>query len=125
MLEHGLRISECLSITSVNLLGNGRIVVDGLKGSNDRIVENVSYYESLRYLKYGYPPSYFFPSRFYYYRLCVKLGIRYESPLSSKVSVTHAGRHLYVAGLRDANISTELIGNQIGHKRTRSTNFYV
>jgi integrase len=125
MLEHGLRISECLSINSKSILGNRRLLVHGSKGSEDRLLENVSYYSSLMSLLGGTPPNAFFPSRFYYYRLCVKLGIRYESSLSSKVSVTHAGRHLYIAGLRDSNVSTEQIGHHIGHKRTRSTNFYI
>jgi integrase len=125
MLEHGLRISECLSLTAVNLLGNGRIVVHGLKGSNDRLIERVSFYDSLSILKSGCLPGTFFSSRFYYYRLCIKLGIKYESSLSTKVSVTHAGRHLYVAGLRDLNVNGSLISSQIGHKSSRSTNFYV
>jgi integrase len=125
MLEHGLRISECLSMTAVNLLGNKRLIINGLKGSNDRLIENVSYYDSLVFLQYDQKPGFFFPSRFYYYRLCIKLGIKYESTLSSKVSITHAGRHLYIAGLRDLNVDGSVISNQIGHKSSRSTNFYV
>jgi site-specific recombinase XerD len=125
LLEHGLRISEVIRLDASCLLPGSRLLVRGSKRSNDRLIQSVSYSSDLFfYLKtFGRIDNVY--SRFYIYRLCKKLGISFESSISSKISVTHAGRHLFAEILNESGVSLENIQSFVGHKSSKSTQCYV
>lgn len=125
LLEHGVRITEILRIQRQDLLGHGRVLIRGIKRSNDRLLYGVSYYEALEHWLIAFTSIGEIFSRFYYYRLCVSLGIKFENGGSKKLSVTHAGRHLFAESLSAQSIELATISRSMGHKSTKSTESYV
>jgi integrase len=125
LLEHGARISEVLNLRLSDLKGCDRVMLHGLKGSDNRLIEGVSYYADLFGFLSLFPNVGCVYSRWYYYRLCNKLGIRFQSAGSTKASVTHAGRHLYVDGLSGMDIQVSDLQRVMGHKSQKSTECYV
>lgn len=124
-LDYGLRISEILNLTFSDLLPGMKVLIRGLKHSNNRIISNVFYWEYLKlFLKSNKSIGSIY-SRFYYYRLFRRLGISFEINGSSKKAVTHAGRHLNGLMLHSSGVQTEDIKTFIGHKNIKSTNFYI
>ena len=122
--REGLRVSEALSITHASLLANRWIVVKGLKGSSDRLIEDAELVGLLRDLSSVGSGLFNVFDRFYVYRLFKSLNINYSSGSSSKLSVTHAGRHLLVKNMRSMGISEELIKTKMGHVKIENTGRY-
>ena len=124
MLANGLRISEALSIDLRNSVGFKKVLVRGLKGSEDRIID-LSIIDAF-VSSWGSVPGPLFAhlDRYYVYRCFKKCGIEFKSISSSKYSVTHSLRHLHVQGLRSNNISEVIISNEIGHKNVKNTEKY-
>jgi integrase len=124
-LTYGLRISEILAITRDNLLGNGRVFINGKKRSCNRILDGFKYYEALsKFLRLFNSISQVY-SRFYYYRLFLKLGISLEIPGNQHRAVTHAGRHLLSKDILRNNIDMSDLQRYIGHKSGKSTEYYA
>lgn len=124
MFSSGLRVSEALSLDLSNYVGLNKIVIHGLKGSDDRIVD-VSLIAD--YIKStGFSSGLLFRTldRYYVYRCFKKADICFKSVKSSKWSVTHSLRHLHVQGLRSNNISESLISSSIGQKNVKNAEKY-
>lgn len=125
LLQHGLRVSEVIRISRGQLLGHGRVLIKASKGSNDRVLERVEYYEAIEHFLLCFNSLGEIFSRFYLYRLCLKMNINFENNYGKKNSVTHAGRHLYAESLSAQSVQLETISRQMGHKSTKSTEHYV
>lgn len=125
LLEHGVRITEVLRIKQHDMLGHGRLLIRGIKRSNDRVLNGVSYYEAIESFLICFTSVGEIFSRFYYYRLCLRLGIKFENSASVKLSVTHAGRHLFAESLNAQSVELATISRSMGHKTTKSTMSYV
>jgi integrase len=125
LLCYGVRISEVLCIRRQDLKGNSRVLLRGIKRSNDRVLENVLFYGPAIDFLNCFDSIGTVYSRFYYYRLCVKKGIKFDNGFGKKTSVTHAGRHLYAESLSQEKVELSTISRSIGHKSETSTLSYV
>lgn len=123
-LFYGLRISECLNITTSDVSTTGHIRVRGSKGSNDRIVIPYRFASFWQNEAKAILPIGNIYSRFWFYRQYKNLGL-YAIFGNSKVnSVTHLFRHLNILSLKDNFNETDLTRKFIGHKSIKSTMHY-
>lgn len=122
--ETGCRISECLSIKYYDVLADGRVIIRGLKGSNDRVVScsiGKSYLLHCR-LYNSWVFSNF--NRFYVYRFYKKYGVMFVSKKSKKKSVTHALRHINALNMRKAGLKSSDVSEFLGHKNLKNGKYY-
>lgn len=123
-LFYGLRISECLNITTADISKTGHIRIRGAKGSNDRIVIPYKFSSFWQNEAKALLPLVTVYSRFWFYRQYKNLGL-YAIFGNSKVkSVTHLFRHLNILSLKDNFNETNLTKQFIGHKSINSTLHY-
>jgi integrase len=123
-LFYGLRISECLNITTSDISQTGHIRIRGAKGSNDRIVIPYRFSSFWQNEAKALLPLSTVYSRFWFYRQYKNLGL-YAIFGNSKVkSVTHLFRHLNILSLKDNFNETNLTKQFIGHKSINSTLHY-
>lgn len=121
----GLRISEVLSVTSNDWLSNSKVLIRGKKKSFDRVVSVLYFGEVMRVFTKNMHSLASAGNRFYFYREMKKIGIVFKSGNSSKMSVTHAGRHLLADGIYQMGKDIELSQRTLGHKSVNSTMYYV
>jgi integrase len=122
--NNGLRISEVLNLSPDKISPAGRFMIKGLKGSNDRIINDPSISDYLLICKKNnsYPFKTF--NRFFVYRYLKSFGVKFDSIHSSKHSITSSFRH---KAIQDVNIITNKIETKsayIGHKNTKTTEHY-
>ena len=123
-LYYGLRISECLNITTADISNTGHIRIRGAKGSNDRIVIPYRFASFWQNEAKAILPIGNVYSRFWFYRQYKNLGL-YAIFGNSKVnSVTHLFRHLNILSLKESFNETDLTKKFIGHKSINSTLHY-
>jgi site-specific recombinase XerD len=121
----GCRISEILSISHRNITKDGRILVLGSKGSNNKIINPSIFKEYfLNCKKFNYDP-FNQRNRFYYYRLFKKKGLILFHQGNEKNSVTHSLRYNLVSDLQNTGFDSRVIKQFIGHKNIKSTEHYV
>jgi site-specific recombinase XerD len=122
---HGLRISEVLNITPLDITRQGRIRIKGLKGSFDRFVLS-SYYKDF-WLNSGISllPLCTTYSRFYFYREYKKLSIGAYFGNSQNKSITHYFRHAVALDSQEQYESLTDTKMVLGHKSIKSTEKYV
>lgn len=121
----GLRVSEALSIKASNVTRYGSIFVDGLKGSQSRLIHPNLY---LNFWKSVYQTKCLdisYINRFYIYRIFNKSGIFIQHAPGLNKSVTHALRYIFIANCIKMNMSTVDIQNVLGHKNINSTLHYI
>ena len=123
-LYYGLRISECLNITTSDISKTGHIRIRGAKGSSDRIVIPYRFSSFWKNEAKAILPLSNIYSRFWFYRQYKNLGL-YAIFGNSKVkSVTHLFRHLNILSLKESFNETGLTKHFIGHKSINSTLHY-
>lgn len=124
-LEGACRISEVLRVKSTDIDKLGRIVIRGLKGSNDRIVncEVAKYY--LSYCKSAGCDPFSMYNRFYIRRLYIRMGIFVRHDGCSVASVTHALRYVSAEIAQNNRESLEATQGLLGHKNVENTKLYV
>jgi len=123
-LFYGLRISECLNITTSDVSSTGHIRIRGAKGSHDRIVIPYRFSSFWKNEAVAILPLGNIYSRFWFYRQYKNLGL-YAIFGNSKVkSVTHLFRHLNILSLKENFNETDLTRKFIGHKSINSTLHY-
>lgn len=125
MLISGCRVSEALGIKTNSILANGQILLQGLKGSESRLVTPILYNEFWNNFSQDHSsiPAYY--SRFFFYRLFKKYGISAQLSANSRSSVTHVLRYIYISNLLESGVDLVAIQNIIGHKSYKSTLHYV
>ncbi len=120
----GARISEVLNINLSNINARGQMFIIGLKGGQNRLIEC---YEARDYIikcKRVHKEPFEYLNRFTAYRLLQNIGIGKVKKGNSVASVTHLFRDEYVKSVRSIAIDKEDISRSIGHKSTKSTEFY-
>jgi integrase len=122
---HGLRISEVLNITSLDITRNGRIRIKGLKGSFDRFVVSSNFTEFWTVTGQHLLPLSTTYSRFYFYREYKKLGIGAHFGNSLNKSVTHYFRHAVALDSQEKFENLTDTKMVLGHKSIKSTEKYV
>lgn len=124
-LMTGLRISEILNITAKDLKSYGRILINTLKKGKPRLVyyvDSYGYLDKCRALSVQPFANY---DRYFIYRLYKKNGIQLATKMSSKMSVTHAFRHLIAMQLAKEVESTAIVSQVLGHSSINSIANYV
>ena len=119
----GLRVSEVLNISSGDIQPDGRIIIRGLKGSENRMVFSESgrkFFLNCR--KYSIKPFADF-DRYYINREYLKKSIFIKFANSDKKAVTHCFRHLYLTNL-NSDVDTDTKRKAIGQKSINSTKHY-
>lgn len=121
---YGLRISEVLSIKLSDINDHYQVSVQRLK-REDPVIITLTFQERFihKSKKIG---GFLFDmltrySVYYTYREC---GIGFQSKYSSKLSVTHSYRHLYVKKLLEQGYSYPDIAVMLGHLEARNTELY-
>jgi integrase len=122
--NNGLRISEVLNIGPDKISHLGRFMIKGLKGSNDRIINDPSIAEYLLVCKKNncFPFKTF--NRFFIYRYLKSFGVKFDSIKSTKHSITSAFRHKAIQDLNTITSDIETKSAYIGHKNTKTTEHY-
>ena len=121
---NGLRITEALRIRYSQINPIGQVLIKGLKGSNDRIINTGSssqFFINCRRTKSD-PYPYF--SRFYVYREYKKLGLYFRFDGREKQSVTHLFRHFVIKMNKSNDVDLSTLQSFIGHKSIKSTRVY-
>lgn len=121
---YGLRITEVLSIGSIDIMRNGLIHVRGKKGSQDRYIYSQRFSNYVMFVKFNMIARICDYSRFYFYRLYKKLGIYHRFPGRDKDSVTHFFRHSILNAQKIEGMKTEDSQKFIGHRSIESTKIY-
>tara|TARA_R100000789_G_C2995341_1_gene147288 strand:- start:414 stop:1010 length:597 start_codon:yes stop_codon:yes gene_type:complete len=123
--QYGLRVSEALNLRCSQISKGGKILVNGSKGSADRIIVVP---ELARFGANSLVGDYkIFPyiSRFHVYREYKKRGISLALNGTNKRAVTHAPRHVAINEVNELSKSKEKTRQFIGHKSIKSTEHYV
>jgi len=125
LMFYGLRISEVLRIKKNDIKSTGHIIIKGLKGSNDRLIQPKYYYDFWFKNGYGFLPLVDTYSRFYYYRLFKRLGIGQKFNMNSNTSVTHYFRHNLIIELKRQGVPEHMLSSYIGHVSKKTLKYYV
>lgn len=121
---YGLRISEVLSIKLSDINDNYQVAVQRLK-REDPVVITLTFQE--RFIHASKKVNGFLfdmvtrYSVYYTYKEC---GIGFQSRYSTKLSVTHSYRHLYVKNLLEQGYSYPEIAVLLGHENEKNTELY-
>ena len=121
---YGLRISEVLSIKLADIGADYKVTVQRLK-REDPVVITLTFQE--RFIHESKMINGFLfdmvtrYSVYYTYKEC---GIGFQSKFSTKLSVTHSYRHLYVRSLLEQGYSYQEIAVMLGHLDERNTEMY-
>lgn len=120
-LKFALRISEVLNLKYSDIDFQGRAIIKGLKGSNDRIIY-VSEYPMFKNINRNSKELVFSHiNRFYVYREYKKLGIYKLLEDNSNTSVTHFNRYLSQAVIEDNSEDLRVKRQLLGHKSSKNT----
>ena len=120
-LKYALRISEVLNLRYSDIDFQGRAVIQGLKGSNNRIIY-VSEYPMFKNINRNSNELVFSHiNRFYVYREYKKLGIYKLLQDNSNTSVTHYNRYLSQASIEDKTEDLRIKRQLLGHKSSKNT----
>ena len=121
----GLRISEALNIKCNHITKDGRVMIIGSKGSNNKIITpmiNQQYFINCSIFNIS---PFYGKNRFYYYRLFKEKGLYIFRKTAENNSVTHSFRYNLVSDLRNSGIDIVDIRATVGHKNIKNTLLYV
>jgi integrase len=120
----GFRISSLLRLQSRDVMHDLSIMVKQDKGSSSILFTSVYCRDFWRRFKQlGMNPFYGL-SRFYYYRLFIKLGLSMRFEGNKNHSVTHLGRHMRGLNLKGQNICINDKESILGHKNIKNMQYY-
>ncbi len=123
-LMYGMRVGSLLNIKSSDIKFNGDIKVIQQKGSMPvvcRSVFNLEFWLNQRTKGIKIYEGF---SRFYYYRLFMKLGLTYKFEGNKKYSCTHLGRHLVVLNSIASGDDREVYKTILGHVNEKNIEYY-
>lgn len=120
----GCRISEALNVHADDCSEQGKILIRGLKGSKDRIVNCEELIPLiLRAKELGWILFYGM-NRFTAYRLLKGLGIQRLKKGRKRESVTHIFRDEHSKECRRIGATGDSLKDSLGHKTQKNTDFY-
>lgn len=121
---YGLRISEVLSIKLSDIDNYYKVTVQRLK-REDPVVITLTFQERFIHKSKAIGGFLFdMSTRFSVYYTYKECGIGFQSLYSTKLSVTHSYRHLYVRNLLEQGYSYQEIAVLLGHMDERNTELY-
>lgn len=122
--EHGLRVSELINISHEDITKIGDVVLKSSKGSNNKVLNGGEFRGYFVQCKKAFKNPFNTYNRFFIYRLYKKYGISFQSEKSSKLSVTHAFRHIHAQSLREENQSNDILAEKLRHKNSNNSKIY-
>ena len=123
-ISGGCRISEVLQIKPKDITPTGSILIQSAKKGNQRIITTSKSSEFLLMCRRLNIQPFFDRDRFWVYREYKKLGIIFISKTSSKMSITHAPRHIFTASNRITTKDEATLSNALGQKTKTMSNRY-
>jgi len=123
--QEGLRISEVISIKPSDVKSGLRIVIQGKKRSENRIITPIYYRDFWERYAQQFTIIGDIYSRHYFKRLYVKYGLYLDMGKGKPRAVTHSMRHNYIDSLAKQSVETSDIKKHIGHKSSKSTESYI
>jgi hypothetical protein len=116
----GSRISAILRLSGNDVLADGKILI-----RQDKKSLPITYFplKSLSFwldVKNKHKLPFYGLSRFYYYRLFLKLGISIRFGNNVTHSVTHLGRHYQGLVHKNIDVNTKYQLNTLGHKNKKN-----
>lgn len=125
MYLSGCRVSEALDIRPSRISPSGQVLLRGLKGSEDRVINvgSMKRYGVDNIILASYDIE--LRSRFSMYRLLKRLGFAQYFGNSGVASVTHIFRHMYIREQAEQGIEVETMKRAIGHKNINNTKHYA
>lgn len=121
---YGLRISEVLSIKLSDIDNNYQVTVQRLK-REDPVIVSLTFQERFIHKSKEIGGFLFdMTTRYSVYYTYKECGIGFQSKYSSKLSVTHSYRHLFVRNLLEQGYSYQDIAVMLGHMDNRNTELY-
>ena len=121
---YGLRISEALSIKLSDIDDHYQVTVQRLK-REDPVVITLSFQERFIHKSKEIKGFLFdMTTRFSVYYTYKECGIGFQSKYSTKLSVTHSYRHIYVRNLLEQGYKYSDIAVMLGHMDERNTELY-
>lgn len=125
MLSGGLRLSELLWATAFFVNELGQVRIQGTKGSSDKLVAPL-YHRDYWLARCGWVANPFnFVSRWSWYRFLRSQGVGFHEDGKVYCTITHAARKLQAHTLANAGVELESIADVMGHRSTRSTEYYM
>lgn len=125
LLSGGLRLSELLYPSAFYVNQLGQIRIEGRKGSADKLVAPL-YHREYWVARCGWVANPFnFVSRWSWYRFLRAQGVGFHEDGKVYCTITHAARKLQAHTLANAGVGLESIADVMGHRSTRSTEFYM
>ncbi len=124
MFQEGLRVSEMLNISGIDVKPGLKIVIKGLKYSHNRLVQPISFrttWERFQGVNLKIGDDW---DRYWLYRLFRRYNIQLSHVTGQNLSVTHSLRYIYIKQLAAESVDIELIQKAIGHKSIKSTQHY-
>lgn len=123
-IHYNLRVSEVLSIRGVDIDQLGRIFVKPAKGSKPIVITDPLLMQKAKGIAGKEEKLFSELDRFQLYRIYKRLGIAVHSSGKKKAAVTHAFRHINTAAARAAEMSEEMIKEQLHHRSKKSQSYY-
>ena len=125
MFLSGCRVSEALDIRPSRISPSGQVLLRGLKGSEDRVINigSMARYGVDNIILASYDIE--LRSRFSMYRLLKRLGFSQYFGESSVPSVTHIFRHMFVREQAEQGIELTTTQRAVGHKNINNTKHYA
>jgi integrase len=120
----GCRVSEALAIRPNDITNSGRVMLIGLKKSENRLIDIPLLYDFLVKSKQKNIHPFHSMNRFTAYRYCKEFGVGILKKGRVHESITHAFREFYVKDLRSIKASNSDLARTIGHKSQKSTEYY-
>jgi len=124
-LDGALRVSEFSGGAVIQYLGLDRFKVYQKKTDRDKIVTSADAEFWWQIFDSGFVPKEQDRSRWYWYRLFVKLGWCYKYFGYSNSTVTHVIRHQTADAIFEATKSNELVRDALGNRSIQSNANYV
>lgn len=124
MTISGCRITEALNIRCEHITESGRVLILGLKNSDNRLLDISILYSFFTKHKTKNIAPFHSMNRFTAYRYCKELGIGKLKKGRIHESITHAFRDSYLKDIKSANTSKHDIARSIGHKSIKSQEYY-
>ncbi len=124
LFRSGCRVSEVLNINGLDLLPSKKVLIKGLKGSENRILD---IYDYIEVYEFYYNTKLYIcgtTTRFRLYRILKNMGLHYIYSGNKKASTTHLGRHLFVSSLSNSNLDKKDISRLVGIKREKNLMYY-
>lgn len=125
MYVNALRVSEIIKLRCNQVLADGSIKIETLKGGNNKIIYSDEFSEFFKAYYKGTGSIFADFNRFYIYREFKKCGITEPKGKKKYIKVTHALRHKRALFLQSQGIETKDIKTALSQKSEKSTLHYI